>query len=224
MVYFCSYSNNHVFDVPIGGKIPDLDHIFPTGSELQWSKELAVSALHYTGESSSSSSTSTARRQTAILTVEPNPVCLYAGKCSCKEKKLRSMSDLCKTKHDYGEREAAFHLFKKHFIKSRIKRTLPGLSKHWTKVTFCGLFLSPMTVIKASVLSAHDKGSHAEVKVKVRKVLQSGQVALSLGTISIYPLSWTSRGCTCPILNPGETCLKHGSWYLYTSFLALKEQ
>lgn len=51
MVYFCSYSNNHVFDVPIGGKIPDLDHIFPTGGELQWSKELAVSALHYTGES-----------------------------------------------------------------------------------------------------------------------------------------------------------------------------
>lgn len=51
MVYFCSYSNNHVFDVPIGGKIPDLDHIFPNGGELQWSKELAVSALHYTGES-----------------------------------------------------------------------------------------------------------------------------------------------------------------------------
>lgn len=59
-------------------------------------------------------------------------------------------------------------------------------------------------VIKASVLSAHDKGSHAEVQVKIRKVLQSGQVALSLGTISMYPLSWTSRGCTCPILNPGK--------------------
>lgn len=29
--------------------------------------------------------------------------CLYTGKCSCKEKKLRSVSDLCKTKHDYGE-------------------------------------------------------------------------------------------------------------------------
>lgn len=66
-----------------------------------------------------------------------------------------------------------------------------------------------MTVIKASVLSAHDKGSHAEVQVKVRKVLQSGQVALSLGTISIYPLSWTSRGCTCPILNPGKIRPKH---------------
>lgn len=66
-----------------------------------------------------------------------------------------------------------------------------------------------MIVIKASVLSAHDKGSHAEVQVKVRKVLRSGQVALNLGTISIYPLSWTSRGCTCPILNPGKTCDKH---------------
>lgn len=76
-----------------------------------------------------------------------------------------------------------------------------------------------MTVIKASVLSAHDKGSHAEVQVKVRKVLHSGQVALSLGTISIYPLSWTSRGCTCPILNPGKTCLKHGCSFIVLSFL-----
>ncbi|XP_071393953.1 netrin-4 [Centroberyx affinis] len=131
-----SYSNNQVFNVPIGGKIPDLDHMFTNEGEVAWSKELAVSALHYT------------------------------GKCSCKERKLRSVSDLCKTKHDY--------------------------------------------VIKASVLSAHDKGSHAEVLVKVRKVLRSGQVALSLGTISIYPLSWTSRGCTCPILNPGMEYLLAG--------------
>lgn len=68
-------------------------------------------------------------------------MCLYTGKCTCNEKKLRSMSDLCKTKHDYGEREAAFHLFKKHFIKSRIRHTLPGLSKHWAKVT--GLTWAP---------------------------------------------------------------------------------
>ncbi len=73
---------------------------------------------------------------------------------------------------------------------------------------YCLAVLS-MTVIKASVLSAHDKGSHAEVQVKVRKVFQSGQVALYLGTISIYPLSWTSRGCTCPILNPGKESSKH---------------
>lgn len=48
--YCCSYSNNQVFNVPIGGKIPDLDHMFTIEEEVQWSKELAVSALHYTGE------------------------------------------------------------------------------------------------------------------------------------------------------------------------------
>ncbi|KAM9758791.1 netrin-4 [Menidia menidia] len=130
------YPNNQVLNVPIGGKIPDVDYMFPTEEDVQWSKELAVSALHYT------------------------------GKCRCKEKMLRTLSDLCKTKHDY--------------------------------------------VIKASVLSAHDKGSHAEVQVKIRKVLRSGRVALHLGTISIYPLSWTSRGCTCPILNPGVDYLLAG--------------
>ncbi|XP_041748355.2 netrin-4 isoform X1 [Coregonus clupeaformis] len=124
-----SYANNQVFNVPMGGKIPDMDHALTNEGEAVWSKELAVSAMHYT------------------------------GKCSCKERKLRSVSDLCKTKHAY--------------------------------------------VIKASVLSAHDKGSHAEVQVKVRKVLRSGQVPLSQGTHSLYPISWTSRGCTCPILNPG---------------------
>ncbi|KAG7493179.1 netrin-4-like isoform X1 [Solea senegalensis] len=132
---FDSYLDNQVFNVPIGGKIPDRDYLLPL-EDVQWSKELAVSALHYT------------------------------GKCSCKEKKLRSVSDLCKTKHDY--------------------------------------------VIKASVLCAHDKGSHAEVQVKVRKVFRSGQVALHPGTISIYPVSWTSRGCTCPILNPGMEYLLAG--------------
>lgn len=65
-------------------------------------------------------------------------------------------------------------------------------------------------VIKASVLSAHDKGTHAEVQVKVRKVFQSGQTELSLGTSSIYPLSWTKHGCTCPVLNPGKTATSHG--------------
>ncbi|KAK0153273.1 Netrin-4 [Merluccius polli] len=131
-----SYTDNQVVNVPIGGRIPDLEHMFTHEGEAVWPKELAVSALHYT------------------------------GKCTCKEKKMRSLSDLCKTKHDY--------------------------------------------VIKVSVLSAHDKGSHAEVQVKVRKVLRSGQVPLSLGTISVYPLTWTSRGCTCPILNPGMDYLLAG--------------
>lgn len=131
--------------------------------------------------------------------------CLHTGKCSCKEKKLRSVSDLCKTKHDYGKKKKCnLHLFINRFI--NLKYTLLGLL-FLIAFSACCLSVLPMTVIKASVLSAHDKGSHAEVQVKVRKVLHSGQVALSLGTISIYPLSWTSRGCTCPILNPGKTCL-----------------
>lgn len=65
-----------------------------------------------------------------------------------------------------------------------------------------------MTVMKASVLSAHDKGSHAEVRVKVRKVIRSGRVALHLGTASVFPLPWTHRGCTCPVLNPGKHVAK----------------
>ncbi|XP_035245497.1 netrin-4 isoform X1 [Anguilla anguilla] len=65
-------------------------------------------------------------------------------------------------------------------------------------------------VIKGTVLSAHDKGSHAEVRVKVRKVLRSGQGLLSQGTHTLYPLSWTSRGCTCPVLNPGVDYLLAG--------------
>nr|XP_040058995.1 netrin-4 [Gasterosteus aculeatus aculeatus] len=131
-----SNSNDQMFDVPVGGRIPDLDPMVTIEEEVRWSKELAVSAMHYT------------------------------GKCDCKEKKLRSVSDLCKIKHDYA--------------------------------------------IKAIVLSAHDKGSHAEVQVNVRKVLQSGNLPLYLGTIGIYPLSWTSRGCTCPVLNPGMEYLLAG--------------
>lgn len=61
------------------------------------------------------------------------------------------------------------------------------------------------------MLSAHDKGTHAEVQVKVRKVFDSGQTELSLGTSSIYPLSWTKHGCTCPVLNPGKTTTSHGN-------------
>lgn len=44
-----------------------------------------------------------------------------------------------------------------------------------------------------------------EVEVKVRKVLRSGRLPLSQGTHSLFPLSWTTLGCTCPILNPGIT-------------------
>ncbi|CAH2312063.1 netrin-4-like [Pelobates cultripes] len=65
-------------------------------------------------------------------------------------------------------------------------------------------------VIKARILSAHDKGTHAEVVVKVRKVLKSGKVKIARTNRSLYPESWTNRGCTCPILNPGTDYLIAG--------------
>lgn len=45
---FCSYMDNQVFDVPIGGKVPDVDHMFE--DDVQWTKGRAVSTLHHTGE------------------------------------------------------------------------------------------------------------------------------------------------------------------------------
>ncbi|XP_061523171.1 netrin-4 [Phycodurus eques] len=64
-------------------------------------------------------------------------------------------------------------------------------------------------VLKVKVLSAHDKGSHAEVEAKVQKVL-SQKVKLQRGRVTLYPESWTARGCTCPILNPGAEYLVAG--------------
>ncbi|CAL8277440.1 unnamed protein product [Gadus morhua 'NCC'] len=66
-------------------------------------------------------------------------------------------------------------------------------------------------VLKVKVLSAHDKGSHAEVEVKVQKVLrQDTRVRQEGGRVTLYPESWTARGCTCPILNPGAEYLVGG--------------
>ncbi|XP_007888755.1 netrin-4-like [Callorhinchus milii] len=65
-------------------------------------------------------------------------------------------------------------------------------------------------VIKARILSAHDKGTHAEVNVKVKKVMKMRKVKITRGNRSIYPESWTNRGCTCPILNPGTDYLIAG--------------
>lgn len=54
------------------------------------------------------------------------------------------------------------------------------------------------------VTSAHDRGSHAEVEVKVKKVLhQSPGMKIQKKNVTLYPESWTVQGCTCPILNPG---------------------
>ncbi|XP_048878619.1 netrin-4 isoform X2 [Brienomyrus brachyistius] len=133
----CQDRNHYeAYNIPIGGRIPGDAGGLTNEKGRAWSEELTISAIHYT------------------------------AKCNCKEKILKSISDLCKKKYAYA--------------------------------------------IKASVLSAHDQGSHVEVEVKVRKVLRSGRVSLSQGTHSLFPLSWTTLGCTCPILNPGVEYLLAG--------------
>ncbi|XP_028440277.1 netrin-4 isoform X2 [Perca flavescens] len=68
---------------------------------------------------------------------------------------------------------------------------------------FCAAEYDYVLVVK--VMSAHDKGSHAEVEVKVKKVLyQKPQMKIQRGSVTLYPESWTTQGCTCPILNPGS--------------------
>ncbi|CAH2277759.1 netrin-4 isoform X2 [Pelobates cultripes] len=73
---------------------------------------------------------------------------------------------------------------------------------------FCGMKYS--YVLKIKILSAHDRGSHAEVNVKIKKVLKMTKVKIMRGKRTIYPESWTNRGCTCPILNPGLEYLVAG--------------
>ncbi|XP_044307343.1 netrin-4-like [Varanus komodoensis] len=127
-----SYDNQAFFNIPIGGRIPDLIQTPANESEDEWQwndHEQGFSALR------------------------------HPEKCICKEKILGSISNFCQMKYAY--------------------------------------------VIKAKILSAHDKGTHAEVIVKVKKVLKSGKVKIARNNRSIYPESWTNRGCTCPILNPG---------------------
>ncbi|XP_033019248.1 netrin-4 isoform X2 [Lacerta agilis] len=73
---------------------------------------------------------------------------------------------------------------------------------------FCGMKYT--YVLKAKILSAHDKGSHAEVNVKIQKVLKSTKLKILRGKRILYPESWTNRGCTCPVLNPGLKYLVAG--------------
>ncbi|XP_032913153.1 netrin-4 isoform X1 [Catharus ustulatus] len=73
---------------------------------------------------------------------------------------------------------------------------------------FCGMKYT--YVIKTKILSAHDKGSHAEVSVKIKKILKSTKLKILRGKRTLYPESWTNRGCTCPILNPGLEYLVAG--------------
>lgn len=136
---FNSYDNEPFFNIPIGGRIPDLVQTPTNESEDEWKwndHEQGFSALR------------------------------HPEKCVCKEKVLGSVNDFCQMKYAY--------------------------------------------VIKARILSAHDKGTHAEVVVKVKKVLKSSKVKIARSNRSIYPESWTNRGCTCPILNPGTDYLIAG--------------
>ncbi|XP_073429301.1 netrin-4 [Dendrobates tinctorius] len=73
---------------------------------------------------------------------------------------------------------------------------------------FCDMRYS--YVLKVKILSAHDKGSHAEVIVKIKKVLKMTKLKIARGKRTLYPESWTNRGCTCPILNPGLEYLVAG--------------
>ncbi|XP_034762492.2 netrin-4 [Acipenser ruthenus] len=142
-----SFDHEPFFDVPIGGRIPDLIHVPTNESEGEWTweDEQGFSALR------------------------------HPEKCICKEKMLGGVPDFCKMKYAY--------------------------------------------VIKARILSAHDKGTHAEAVVKVKKVMRQGKVKISPGNRSIYPESWTNRGCTCPIMNPGTDYLIAGHEDFRTSKL-----
>ncbi|XP_075712972.1 netrin-4 isoform X2 [Rhinoderma darwinii] len=73
---------------------------------------------------------------------------------------------------------------------------------------FCDMRYS--YVLKVKILSAHDRGSHAEVNVKIKKVLKMTKLKIPHGKRTLYPESWTNRGCTCPILNPGLEYLVAG--------------
>ncbi|NXX42423.1 NET4 protein, partial [Tricholaema leucomelas] len=91
----------------------------------------------------------------------------------------------------------------RHSGKCECKEQVLGNAK-----VFCGMKYT--YVLKAKILSAHDKGSHAEVSVKVKKVLKSTKLKILRGKRTLYPESWTNRGCTCPILNPGLEYLVAG--------------
>ncbi|XP_056430278.1 netrin-4 isoform X2 [Hyla sarda] len=73
---------------------------------------------------------------------------------------------------------------------------------------FCDMRYS--YVLKVKIMSAHDRGSHAEVNVKIKKVLKMTKLKIPRGKRTLYPESWTNRGCTCPILNPGLEYLVAG--------------
>ncbi|XP_063783663.1 netrin-4 isoform X5 [Pseudophryne corroboree] len=91
----------------------------------------------------------------------------------------------------------------RHTGKCECKEQVLGSPK-----VFCSMKYS--YVLKIKILSAHDRGSHAEVNVKIKKVLKMTKLKILRGKRTLYPESWTKWGCTCPILNPGLEYLVAG--------------
>ncbi|XP_056137646.1 netrin-4-like [Lampris incognitus] len=91
-----------------------------------------------------------------------------------------------------------------HSVKCKCVEMTLGSPKH-----FCSMEYD--YVLMARVMSAHDRGSHAEVEVKVQKVFyQTTGLRIQKGGTTLYPQSWTTQGCTCPILNPGSEYIVAG--------------
>ncbi|KAG8137979.1 hypothetical protein E2320_003914, partial [Naja naja] len=53
----------------------------------------------------------------------------------------------------------------------------------------------------------------------IQKVLKSTKLKIFQGKQILYPESWTNRGCTCPILNPGLKYLVAGYEDVHTNRL-----
>lgn len=122
----------------------------------------------------------------------------YTGDCM-----IRSESDHDRRENQLFQTEELFSAFS-HPDKCECKQQTLGNRK-----AFCNM--KKAYAVKVKVLDAHDKGSHAEVDVQVLKVLwEDLSIKLTPGNQTLYPESWTLRGCTCPILYPGMQYLVIG--------------
>ncbi|XP_056603836.1 netrin-4 isoform X2 [Triplophysa dalaica] len=114
----------------------------------------------------------------------------YTGDCL-----NRSESDFNSRENNLFRKEELFSALS-HPDKCVCKQQPLGNSK-----AFCNM--KKDYAVKVRVLGAHDKGSHAEVDVQILKVLWDNiGISHSPGNVTLYPESWTLRGCTCPVLYP----------------------
>lgn len=146
-----------------------------------------------------------------VIRQKLNRISFSPEKCDCVEVTLGSPKLFCAMEYDYGESRltqagrghARTSITRMYRLSVEVSTGTHGLSSRGGGVeSLC--VLSP-AVLLVRVMSAHDRGSHAEVEVKVRKVLhQTPRMKIKRGNVTLYPESWTVRGCTCPVLNPGE--------------------